>query len=169
MSSETVNSLVVRVTVQGTVVSSNGAQQNVDYTYEQVFQDGTGNNQVQWISAQYGSGARPLNATNETIDLDGVTDQFGVSGSDRVGLKLLLARFRDTTASATMSVGGGDFAGSTGPLLDSTDVVRTGPDGLFLWISPRDSATIASTADDGLKVALSTNSSYDLILAGDNT
>lgn len=166
MANETVPGLKLSVTLKGSVASTTtpGLVQQVDYTYEINFTDGTGNNQLGTI---YQSLSRALNATNETIDLDNLTI-LGAAQTDPNAVKFILARHRSTTASETMSLGGGDFAAASGPVADATDKVVTGPDGLILIVNPRDGWGITASTKDGLLMALSGNSTYDLIIGADN-
>jgi len=167
MASETA-SLTLTVTLRGTVASTSTTAPGllpVDYTYEQVFADGTGNNQIGTI---YSSLGRALNATNEVLDLDNLTI-LGTAATDANAVKFILARAKSTTASATLTLGGDDFAAASGPLSASADKNVVGPDGLVLLVSPRDGWGITASTKDGLKVALSDNSTYDVIIGLDNS
>lgn len=160
--------LSITVTIKGSVVSTSTTAPGlvpIDYTYQVDFSDGTGNNQLGTV---YQSLGRALNATSETLDMDGLSI-LGVSNTDANAVKFIMARHKSTTASELMKMGGGDFAASTGPLADSTDKIVTGPDGLILLINPRDGWSITATSKDGLLMELTGNSTYDTIIGLDNS
>lgn len=166
MASETVGGLTLTVTLRGYVTGNDGVRMLVDKSYEMTFSDGTGNNQVQWLWQDDG---RPLNATNETLDLDGLTDFKGAVMSDNTSVKVIWAEHKSTTAAEVMKLGGGDFAAADGPVADATDKIATGPRGLILLVNPLDGWGITATTKDGLRMELTGNSTYDLVMAGDNT
>lgn len=167
MASENVPGLKLTVTMKGSVASTTtpGLVQQVDYTYEINFTDGTGSNQIGTI---YQHLAKPLNATTETIDLDSLPI-LGATQTDPTAVKALLLRHRSTTSGELMKAGGGDFAASTGPVADATDKIVTGPNGLILIVNPIDGWGITASTKDGLLVELTGNSSYDVIALLDNT
>jgi hypothetical protein len=163
MANENVQGLTLRVTLQGSVSGSNGTRLPIDYTYEQVFGDGTGNNQ---IGAVWQKLARSLNNTSEIHDLDGIADFQGATMSDNNAVKFILARLIGTTTGHTLKMGGDDFIG---PLVDTSDLVATGPDGIILIVNPRDGWGITASTCDGLKFATNANETYDVIIGLDNT
>lgn len=165
MANETA-ALTLTVTLQGNVASTTtpGLFQTIDYTYQVVFADGTGSNQLGSI---YQHLARPLNTTTETIDLDNLTI-LGAAQTDPNAVKFILLRHKSTTAGELMKVGGGDFAASTGPLADTTDKAVTGPGGLILLVNPIDGWGITASTKDGLLMELTGNSTYDIIVGVDN-
>lgn len=160
---ETVNGITVKVSIQGTVVGSDGISQRVDISYEKTFTDGTGTNQCQnfWFDE-----SRALNATNETLDLDGLTDFQGATMTPNAAVKVMFFQNASTTAAELLTLGGGDFASWVG---DATDKVKVGPAGILLLVNPIDGYTITASTGDGLLVAHSGNSSYKAFLAVDNT
>ena len=161
---ETVQGLRVQVYVTGSVNGAAGdGRMPVDFTYDQTFTDGTAAAQVGYI---YQKLARSLAGTNETLDLDGETDFQGVAMSGNNNVKLLLLHNNNTTPGVTLTMGGGDFVG---PLVDTSDLGRTGANGLILMVNPTDGWPITASTGDGLKIANSTTGTYDIILAGDNS
>jgi hypothetical protein len=159
---DTVNNLTIRVTITGSVAGDNGVRQPIDITYEKVFTDGTGTNQIGNV---YYKDNRPLNATNETLDLDGLTDFQGVSTSTWNNVKWMFFQNNSTTTAEVLTIGGGDF--ST-PFNAAADKVKIGPAGIFLLVSPIDGYGITASTGDGLLVAHSGNSTYDVALGVDN-
>ena len=169
MANETVGGLQLVVTLRGYVAGLDGAMLRVEREYVCNFTDGTGNNQIGYV---WQDTARALNATNETLDLDALTDFQGAAQTGCAvagGLKLIWIEHKSTTAAEILSLGGGDLAGATGPLVDTSDLVRVGPKGFILWVSPYEGATITASTGDGLKVAVTGNTTYDITLAGRNT
>ena len=167
MANENVPGLKLTVTLKGSVASTTtpGLVQQVDYTYEINFTDGTGSNQIGTI---YGPATRALNATNETLDLDNLSI-LGSNQTDLTAVKFILAEHVSTTPAETMTMGGGDFAAASGPLVDATDKIATGPRGLILLVNPIDGWGITASTKDGLLMALSGNSSYKTIIGLDNS
>jgi hypothetical protein len=163
---ETVNGLVFTATLRGSVVGADGTIMTVDKTYTATFTDGTGASQIGYI---FQKNAYPLNATSKVFDMDGETDFQGAAMSSNNNVKLIWAENKDTTSGHTLTMGGDDLAGSSGPLVDSTDLMRTGAAGIMIWVSPTDGAGITASTADGLKFAMSGNSTMDLVVAGDNT
>lgn len=162
MSAETVDDLVVTVTIRGTVRGVSGAKQTVNISYERAFSDGTGTRQC---GAFFYKDDRSLAATNETLDLDGNTDAFGTSMSDCNNVKMMFAQNNSTTTAEVLTLFGGDFAT---PMGDATDKIKVGPDGIFLLVSPIDGYAITAGTGDGLLVATSYTGTYDIFLALDN-
>jgi hypothetical protein len=159
---ETVNNLTIRVTITGSVAGDNGVRQPIDETYEKVFTDGTGTNQIGNVLWKDN---RSLAATNETHDLDGMTDFQGASTSTFNNIKFMFFRNNSSTSAEVLTVGGGDF--ST-PFNAAADKVKIGPQGIFLLVSPIDGYGITASTGDGLLVAHSGTSTYDMLLGADN-
>ena len=159
---ETVNGLKITITITGSIVGNNRTAVPIDITKEYVFSDGTSANQIGNILYY---DARPLNNTNETLDLDGLTDFQGASTSTFNNVKFGYWENNSTTTAEVLTIGGGDF--ST-PFADPTDKIKIGPNGVLLLISPIDGYAITASTGDGLLVATNYNGTYDMLLGVDN-
>lgn len=166
MASETINGLVIKVQIYGSVIGTDGVKQDVNILKEFNISEGTGINQ---IGAVYQDLTRGLNATTETLDLDGLTDFKGATMSDNNNVKFLYMFHNSSTPAAVLKVGGGDFAGAAGPLVDATDKMAIGPQGLILMVNPIDGWGITASTKDGLLVETTTNTTYDTLIGFDNT
>lgn len=168
MANETVQSVRVEIRITGLVTDStgDGARLVVLEEYDQTFSDGTGANQLGWV---WHDSSRALNTTTETLDLDGLTDFRGQGMSDNNTVKIQYVRELGSTSGQKLTLGGGDWASSTGPLVDSSDkeVVQAG--GVLLRIAPVNGFPITASTGDGWLIEASANQTYRVILAGDNT
>lgn len=160
---ETVNGITIRVQIVGSVTGDNGVRQPIDISYEKSFTDGTGTNQIGNV---FWKDNRALNATSETIDLDGTTDFQGASTSAFNNVKWMFFQNNSTTTTEVLTIGGGDFS----PMFaDPTDKIKVGPAGIMLLVSPVDGYAITASTGDGLLLATNYNGTYDMALGVDNT
>lgn len=167
MASETVIQFRVRILIEGLVTDStgDGARLVVLEDFDKTFTDGTGTDQIGWV---WQDASRALNTTTETLDLDGLTDFRGQGMSDNNTVKFMYVRDLGSTSGQKLTLGGGDWASSTGPLVDSSDkeIVQAG--GLVLRLAPINGFPITASTGDGLLVESSAAMNYRVILAGDN-
>lgn len=150
MASETMTACYVKVEMGFVVQGSDGAQLVKTHTYQRTFSDGSGAEQAQTV---WNDDARPLNATSETLDLDGLVDFKGATMSDNTGVRVLLVE--NLSTADRLTVGGGDWSGTAQMLTGSTDKINIGAGGLLLWVKPGTSGdtskgTITATSADGL-------------------
>jgi len=166
MANETVKVLGMRAEVTVLVTGADGSQLVKQHVYSKSFSDGNGSEQV---GAVWNDDSRLLNATNETLDLDGLTDFQGGSMSDNNGVKLLWIENLDTAAK--MQIGGGDWAGTGMLLNDSTDIINILAGGFLLAVAPGSTAyTITASTGDGLKAASAVSTgNYKILAAFTNT
>ncbi len=160
---ETVEYLIVRVSISGKVIGDNGALLEVNERVEYHFGDGTGANQVGdiWYDED-----RALDTTDEDLQLDALTaTQWQTSSFNNI--KVLYFRNLDTDAGDTFSIGGsgGGQPWDSGPLAATHEIV-VAPGGLVLIVDPTGSYTVS--AGDDLEVTAADTSTYDIILSGDN-
>jgi hypothetical protein len=161
---ETVKSLRVTVTIKGTIAGADGAILQVDETYDQVFNDGTGSDQMGLAVQDLN---RPLNATSEDLNLDGLTDfQGAASGLNNLGL--MYFRNLDEDTGDGLTIGGASANQFVNWVGDATDKIKVGPKGIFLLVSPVDKYAITASTGDLLKVETDDNSTYRYIIGGDN-
>lgn len=162
---EIVKSLKITVTIQGTVTGDDGAKLNVFEKYERSFADGTAANQVGnvWQDVE-----RPLNATSEDLDLNGLLDFQGVATGFN-NLKMMYLRNLDTDTGDGLTVGGAAANQFINWVGAPADKVKIGPGGIMLILSPVDGYGITAGTGDLLKVETDDNSNYRIIVAGDNS
>lgn len=163
MANETLDGLTIFVSVKGKVRGSDGAYKVVNFEKTYRFADGTGEDQ---IGAVWEDEVRALNNTNETLDLDALSDFKGATMSDNNRVKVALVENLSETAAQTLTIGGGDWVG---PFVDASDKLVVGPRGLVLIVSPLDGYGITASTGDGLLVASNANLSYRALLGFDNT
>lgn len=162
MANETVQGLEIRVTVKGRVKGLDGVFQDVDIDDSWSFTDGTAANQV---GAVFLDKARSLAATNETLDLDGLS---GVSGSqsDNNNVKVTYVKNLSSTPGQDLTVGGGDWLG---PFADATDKIKVRAGGALLCIAPLDGFPITASSGDGLRLENAATFTFNVFLGFDNT
>lgn len=121
---------------------------------------GTGANQADLIY----SDTRTTDATGETLDLDGLTDAFGVAVAfARIKMMLIRAAAGNTL---NVLVGGGDWATW---VANSSDITVVRPGGLMLFVAPDVTGyAVTASTGDGLLIKASTtgNVTYDIVLIG---
>lgn len=163
---ETVLGLRVQVRITGRIVGDDGAVLDIDETYDETFDDGTGSDQ---LGSVWQDKTRPLNATSEDLDVQGGLNDFQGAALALNPIKLLYMRNLDEDTGDTLKLKQGSanpvttILGGTGP------TVTIGPKGILLLVSPIDGyATTAGSAD---KIAAETadNSNYRIIVGGDNS
>jgi len=161
---ETVNALTVSVSLKGTVAGTDGALLKVDIVKEITFSDGTGTNQ---IGSVWQDLSRPLNATSEDLNLDGLSDFQGATNAiTNVGVFYMENLDEDTGDKFT--IGGASGNQFVGMITTATGTVDIGPGGFMLWVSPVDKGAITATTGDLLKVLSADNSTYKILVGGDN-
>ena len=125
---------------------------------------GTGDNQ---LNAFY-SDTRTLAATNESFDLNAVTDSFGAT-LNFTALKLVYVKNKSITTAQYLQLSGNFWDGDTsqlGPLGGTSPVAYIGPGGVFLWYSPINGATVTNTTKDTITVTNAASFDYDIIIGG---
>lgn len=164
---ETVQSSFIKVTAGHVVTGDDGKQQVISYEKTYTFTDGTGTDQ---IGSWFYDATRPLNATNEDIDVKGsasFTDFQGVAMA-LTGIRVILLENLDTDTGDYFELTQPAANGVPNILKAASDGIRIGPGGLLLWISPVDAATVTAGTGDLLNVASADNSNYKLFIAGPN-
>jgi hypothetical protein len=164
---ETIQSFRVEAKITAFVNGDDGRTQNVIFSYDETFTDGTGTNQV---GSFFYDATRTLAATNEDIDVRGSTSFTDVNGAAMAltGVAVVAVHNLDTDT--------GDYAEVTQPASNgvpnifkaASDGVRVGPNGLFLWVSPVDQAAVTAGTGDLINVATADTSSYKVLIAGKN-
>jgi hypothetical protein len=129
------------------------------------YTNGSGANQV---NAFY-SGRRTLAATNESFDLNAITDSYGTV-LNFLTIKLLYIKNKSTAADNTGNlILSGNFLdgdAGNGPLGGTSPVAIIGPGGLFLYDSPVIGSTVTNTTKDTITLTNTTSFAYDIILLG---
>lgn len=169
MANENVQYLRVRVEVQALVSGPNGSEQKIETVYSKTFADGTGNEQV---GAIFYNAARSLNATNEDLDLNGSSSYTDWKGAnlDMNSVALVLVENLDTDTGDYLEISRPAANGVTGIFKAAGDAVIVQPGGLFLWIAPGpDKATVTGATADLINMLSADNSTYRILIAGDNT
>ena len=99
-------------------------------------------------------------------DLRGIADPLTGGTVEFESLTLICVRHNGTTASQTLTIGGGSNPVDT-VWAAAGDASVIGPGGVWLWTSPRDgAATTAGTADTLTLTASSGSVSFDLLILG---
>lgn len=169
MANETVQALKVQVIISGLVTGDDGKKQEVSINKVYNFSDGTGNNQCE---SWFYDASRPLNATNEDIDLNGSASYVDFKGTAMglVQASVVYCENLDTDTGDTVTIKQPAAAGATGIFTAASDGVIIQPGGLFLWIAPGpDKATTTATTADLINVATADNSNYQIFIAGDQS
>lgn len=166
MANETVNTLVLRVELKGTVTGLDGAKLEINRTYEHVFTDGTGSDQVTqvWVDQ-----VRTLAATNEDADLNGSSSYKDFQGTAlaMTGLRLIMVENLDTDTGDYLEVARPASNGVTGVFKAASDAVIVQPGGLFLWVAPGvDKGTVTAATGDLLNLLAADTSTFYVALAG---
>lgn len=126
---------------------------------------GTGSNTQNRVFADQ----RTLTATSETLDLyGGLTDAFGVV-INFVEVRGIYIKNTATAAASVLIVGNGAAPAFAGLVGAAAHTIKVGPSGLFLWVSPLDTAglTVTNTTAQDLKIdAGAATITYDLAIWG---
>lgn len=162
---ETVNGLTVHVHVFGSVAGADGSTLHVDETYERTFGEGTGTNQV---GSVWQDKSRALNTTSEDLDVSGGLMDFQGAATALNNVKVLMLQNLDLTAGDYFLLKQGSAAPVTTILGGTSPTITIGPDGLLLLVNPVDGYTVTATTADKIAVEAADDSTYKLILAGDN-
>lgn len=165
MALETVQFLDIDLVIRTLVTGADGAQLNKEFTRKIRFTDGTGAGQVSQV---WCDGARPLNATNEDLDLQGTTQKdFAGNALDMTKLRVLFVGNLDTDSGDTVTVSRPASAGVTGMFAAASDAVTVQPSGFLLWVAPgADAGTVTATTADLINIATADNSTFDVLVAG---
>lgn len=163
---ETVTGYSIQVIITNNIAGDDGAYQRVAYDKTYTFSDGTGANQLgnQWYDA-----SRALNTTSEDLDFGagGLTD---FQGADVVltSLKVLLIENLDTDSGDTFLL----KQGSTNPITDvlggTSPTLKIGAGGLCLLVNPVDGYIVTNGSADVLAMQAADNSTYKILVSGDN-
>ena len=166
MANETVQNLVVTITIKGQVISVDGGKQDVNIFKEIAFTDGTSSNQLsQW----YYDETRALAATNEDIDVSGSATYTDFKGTAlaMAGVRIIYAENLDTDTGDTLTVKQPAANGVPGIMVAAGDGVTVQPGGVFLWIAPGvDLATVTAGTGDLINFATADTSNYKLFIGG---
>ena len=160
----TVNGLQIKISIIGTVAGADGARVQIDEKITYNFSDGTAANQVGYVFQDL---TRPLNATTEDLNLDALKD-FGGDTITANNVKLMYFRNLDLDTGDSFKLGGAPSNAFINWVDNANDKVIVGPGGLFLLISPTDGYGITASTGDLLRVEAVDNSTYRLMLAGDD-
>lgn len=162
---ETVLGLRVEVRITGTVVGADGARLVVDLAYDKTFDEGTGTDQLGQV---WKDDARALNTTSEDLDMVGTAPTaFQGEAMALNNLKIIYIKNLDTDAGDYLLLKQGSAAPVTTILGGTTPTIKIGPGGLLLWVDPQGSAVTSTTADK-LAMEAVDNSTFDILLGGDN-
>jgi len=82
---------------------------------------------------------------------------------------VMYLRDLDSTAGDGFVLGGAAANQMNNWVQSGNDKIRIGPDGIFLLISPVDKYAITAATGDLLRVEAIDTSTYDILLAGDNS
>lgn len=128
------------------------------------YTSGAGDNQV---NAIYVSKARSLAATNESFDLNALTDIYGTT-LNFTKVKLLfiknLAHLVASPSGKTLTLTG-DFLTQAGVGVAAGGKI-VGPGGIEFWDNPLDGFTVTATTADVITVTNAATFTYDLIIMG---
>jgi hypothetical protein len=136
----------------------------IGYAIASTYANGTGSNQAN----AFWSDTRTLAATNESFDLNAITDDYGAT-LNFTAIKLILVKNKSTTTGQYLTLSGNFWDGDTsnlGPLGGTSPVAYIGPSGMFLWESPINGATVTNTTKDTLTVTNTVSFDYDILIAG---
>lgn len=162
---ETVRQLNIEVKITGSVAGTDGAQQEVLWQYNKRFTDGTGADQ---LGSMFYDASRPLNTTSEDLDLAGGLTDFQGDALALNNLKVLVAENLDTDAGDTLKLKTGSANPVTGLLGGTSPTLTVYPGGLLLIVNPSEAPTVTGGSADTIAFETADNSSYKLLLAGDN-
>ena len=132
--------------------------ESINHTFSSSYTNGTGANQANAFFAD----TRTLAATNESFDLNAITDGYGAT-LNFTAVKFMYVKNKSTTAGQLLTLSG-DFMssmdGGTGP----THAI--GPSGIFFVDNPIDGFSVVNTTQDTLTITNAQSFSYDIILLG---
>jgi hypothetical protein len=147
--------LFVGGVVGGTINESNAS----------TYANGIGSNQIN----AYFADTRTLAATNESFDLNAITDAYGTV-LNFLTIKLLYIKNKSTNvATAENLLLSGNFLdgdAGNGPLGGTSPIVVIGAGGSFLWNSPIIGATVTNTTKDAITLTNTVSFDYDIIIGG---
>lgn len=162
---ETVQGLKVRVEIIGSVRGSDGASQRVNIVKEYNFSDGTGSEQLgSWFYDE----SRALNATSEDLDLAGGVTDFQGDALALNNLKLVFAENLDTDSGDTLTFKPGGTNPIAGIQGGTSPTLVIPPAGLFLLVDPNGTFTVTGGSADTVAFQTADNSTYKVLLGGDN-
>ena len=163
---ETVRGYTVEIKVTNLIDGDNGVSQKVQYAKTFVFSDGTGTNQ---LGNQFYDASRALNTTSEDLDLGtgGLTD---FQGADVIlnNIKVLLIENLDSDTGDTFLLKQGATNPATTVLGGTNPTLTIGPGGLCLLVNPVDGYALTDNSADRLAMQATDNSTYTVLIAGDN-
>jgi len=163
---ETVRSLRVQVKITGVVVGDDDASKSVDFTYDKTFSNGTGADQ---LGSVWEDKTRALNTTSEDLDLGtgGLTD-FQGAALVLNNVKLFCVQNLDTDTGDNFRLKEGSANPVTSILNGTNPEVEIGPDGLLLLVNPVDGYAVTDSTADTIGIQAVDNSTYRVLVAGDN-
>lgn len=162
---ETVQALRVEVKITARVAGTDGSRLQTVLSYNKVFTDGTGADQV---GSVFVDETRPLNATSEDLDLAGGLTDFQGTALALNNCKVIFAENLDTDAGDTLKLKPGGTNPVTGILSGTSPELTIYPGGLLLWVAPSEAPTVTGGSADTIAFETADNSNYKLLLAGDN-
>lgn len=164
MANETVQGLSVRVQIKGKVIGPDGSSLDVLIDREYSFTDGSGNNQIEQVFLDE---SRPLNATNEDLDVYGTLTDF--KGATLGMSKIRVAYFEnlDEDSGDLLTVKQPAANGVPNLFTAASDGTKIQPGGLFLYIAPgADAPTVTAATGDLINAAKADNGTFKMLLAG---
>lgn len=167
MASETIDGLVIEISIKGRVLGSDGVKQDIDIQKRFSFSDGTGASQLGqvWYDA-----SRNVNATNEDLDVSGsAIKDFAGNNLDMNAVGLIYLENLDTDTGDKFTVKQPAANGVPGIFTAAGDGIDVGPGGVLLWVSPTDKATVTAGTGDLINLAAADNSNCKILIGGDNT
>lgn len=162
---ETVRQLHIEVKITGSIAGDDGAQQEILWQYNKLFTDGTGANQV---GSLFYDATRPLNATSEDLDLAGGLTDFQGAALGLNNVKVLVAENLDTDAGDTLKLKPGGTNPVTGILGGTSPTLTIYPGGFCLLVNPSEAPTVTGGSADTIAFETADNSTYKVLVAGDN-
>jgi hypothetical protein len=165
MANETVEYVRVQVIVEARVSGLDGSRLVVPYNREWYFTEGTGSLQVgqAWYDA-----SRTLATTSEDLDLNGTLAAFNGGTVDLNNIKIMVLENLDTDTGDHLFLKQGSAQPCATVLGGTTPTLKVGPGGAAILINPTDGYVLGAGASDTLAVETVDNSSYKVIVVGDN-
>lgn len=135
----------------------------INYLASDSYANGIGASQIN----AYFSDTRTLAATNESFDLNAITDAYGTV-LNFLTIKLLYIRNKSANSGENLSLSGNFLDGDAGngPLGGTSPITIIGASGIFLWNSPILGATVTNTTKDAITLTNTASFAYDIIIGG---
>lgn len=131
----------------------------INFAFSSSYTNGTGSNQVN----AFFSDTRTLAATNESHDLNTMTDSFGAT-LNFLKVKFLYVKNKSTTTVQTLTLTG-DFLTQAGVGVAAGGFVL-GPSGIYMLDNPIDGYTVTATTADVITLTNAASFDYDILILG---